>query len=257
MISICPIKAFSDNYIWLLVDDSSRAVVVDPGDEKPVTAALEADGLSLAAILVTHHHFDHTGGVASLAGAWGCPVYGPQNPEIDPVSHRLVAGDSVTVLDCRFDVLAVPGHTLDHIAYFCPGDTPLLFCGDTLFAGGCGRVFEGTFDMMYESLKQLAALPDDTRVYCAHEYTLANLAFARAVEPGNEALLERIARAEELRDRDLPTVPSLLATERATNPFLRCAQASVLNGLAVAGRGAGRGPRDSFAQLRQWKDGFR
>jgi len=257
VISVRPVKAFSDNYIWMLVDESHRAVVVDPGDAKPVTKALEAGGLTLAAILVTHHHFDHTGGVASLAETWACPVYGPENPQIDAITQRLAGGDRIEVLGCGFEVLAVPGHTLDHIAFFHRSETPMLFCGDTLFAGGCGRVFEGTFNVMFESLQRLAALPDDTRVYCAHEYTLANLAFARAVEPDNEALRERIAQAEALRDRDTPTVPSLLATERATNPFLRCSQISVRDGLAAAGRSAGSGPQDCFAQLRQWKDGFR
>lgn len=257
MSTVRPLKAFNDNYIWLLADEAGQAVVVDPGDAAPVEAALAADGLTLSAILVTHHHFDHTGGVASLAKDWGCPVFGPDNPAIDAITHRVVAGKSVKVLDYHFDVLAVPGHTLDHIAFYQPGETPLLFCGDTLFAGGCGRVFEGTFPMMFESLQRLAALPDDTRVYCAHEYTLANLAFARAVEPDNPALLERIAQAEELREQDRPTVPSLLATERATNPFLRCSQDSVLQGLLASGRSVDGRPQDRFAELRQWKDDFR
>lgn len=257
MINVRPIRAFNDNYIWLLEDGSDQAVVVDPGEADPVTKALSSQNLTLAGILVTHHHFDHTGGVASLASTWACPVYAPENPAIDAVTQRVSAGDTVDVLGCRFEVLAVPGHTLDHIAYFRSGEAPLLFCGDTLFAGGCGRVFEGTFPMMFESLQRLAALPDETRVYCAHEYTLANLAFAQAVEPDNAELLERIAHARELREQDKPTVPSLLSTERATNPFLRCSQDSVLQGLAAAGRQAETGrPQDRFAELRQWKDSF-
>lgn len=256
MKSIRPIKAFNDNYIWLLQDAAGQAVVVDPGDAEPVMSALSAAGLTLSAILVTHHHFDHTGGVASLVERWHCPVYGPDNPAIAAITHHVAAGDSLEVLGCHFEVLAVPGHTLDHIAYFHAGDTPLLFCGDTLFAGGCGRVFEGTFPMMFESLQRLAALPDETRVYCAHEYTLANLAFARAVEPDNPQLKERLADARALREKDSPTVPSLLATERATNPFLRCSQDSVRQGLATAGRPADGRPEDRFAALRQWKDNF-
>lgn len=257
MTSVRPIRAFSDNYIWLIENGTGQAVVVDPGEAGPVSEALAADGLTLAGILVTHHHFDHTGGVASLAETWGCPVVGPENPAIDAVTRRVAAGDTVHVLDSRFEVLEVPGHTLDHIAYFRPGEAPLLFCGDTLFAGGCGRVFEGTFPMMFESLQRLAALPDDTRVYCAHEYTLANLAFAEAVEPDNVDLQERIAHARALREEDSPTVPSLLSTERATNPFLRCSQDAVLKGLAAADRSADGRPQDRFAALRQWKDGFR
>lgn len=256
MTSVRPVRAFSDNYIWLLEDATGKAVVVDPGQADPVNAALAADELTLSAILVTHHHFDHTGGVASLASTWGCPVYAPENPAIDAVTHRVAAGDSVEVLDCHFEVLAVPGHTLDHIAYFQAGDAPLLFCGDTLFAGGCGRVFEGTFPMMFESLQRLAALPDNTRVYCAHEYTLANLAFAEAVEPGNTDLLARMAHARALREENTPTVPSLLSTERLTNPFLRCSQTGVVQGLSNAGRSGGGRAQDRFAELRKWKDSF-
>ena len=256
MTSVRPLRAFSDNYIWLMEDGTGRAIVVDPGQADPVMTALAADNLTLAGILVTHHHFDHTGGVASLASTWGCPVYAPENPAIEAVTHRVAAGDRVEVLDCVFEVLAVPGHTLDHIAYFQSGDRPLVFCGDTLFAGGCGRVFEGTFPMMFESLQRLAALPDNTRVYCAHEYTLANLSFAQAVEPGNADLLARVAHARALREENSPTVPSLLSTERLTNPFLRCSQTGVVQGLADAGRSNNGSAQDRFEELRQWKDSF-
>ncbi|TCO72729.1 hydroxyacylglutathione hydrolase [Chromatocurvus halotolerans] len=257
MRTVRPIRAFSDNYIWLLEADDGRVVVVDPGDADPVADELSSRQLTLSAILVTHHHFDHTGGVAELATAWGCPVYGPANPAIAAITHPVAAGDQVEVLNYRFEVIAVPGHTLDHIAYFEAGEEPLLFCGDTLFAGGCGRVFEGTYPMMFESLQRLAMLPDETRVYCAHEYTRANLAFAKAVEPHNAELAERIARVDELRDDGQPTVPSLLATELATNPFMRCSQTSVMQGLAASGRPADGAPEDCFAELRQWKDNFR
>lgn len=256
MRTIRPIKAFNDNYIWLLEASSGDVVVVDPGDAAPVIAELAARQLSLSGILVTHHHFDHTGGVAELAAAWGCPVYGPQNPAIEAVTHRVAAGDHVDLLDYRFDVLEVPGHTLDHIAFFQAGSEPLLFCGDTLFAGGCGRVFEGTYPMMFDSLQRLAVLPNATRIYCAHEYTRANLEFARAVEPSNPEVLQRIAEVDALRDDKQPSVPSLLATERATNPFLRCSQESVIQGLLASGRDAGATPQALFAALRQWKDNF-
>ena len=256
MISVRPVRAFSDNYIWLLENAEGQCAVVDPGDAAPVSAELQARGLTLCAILVTHHHFDHTGGVAALASHWNCPVFAPENPVIDAVTQRVTEGDEVEVLGCRFRVIAVPGHTLDHIAYFQAGEPSTLFCGDTLFAGGCGRVFEGTFPMMHESLQRLAALPDNTRVYCAHEYTLANLAFARAVEPDNQALADRVAQARAARERDEPTVPSLLQTERETNPFLRCTEDTVIRGLEGSGRVVDASPQSCFAALRQWKDNF-
>jgi hydroxyacylglutathione hydrolase len=257
MLDVSPVSAFSDNYIWVLDDRAGHAVVVDPGDADPVSRALRDRGLQLSAILVTHHHPDHTGGVATLSEDWQCPVYGPENPGIPEITHRLRDGDSVNVLGLDLSVIAVPGHTLDHIAFYHGGESPLLFCGDTLFAGGCGRVFEGTFPMMFASLQRLAALPDETRVYCAHEYTLANLAFARAVEPDNEALAARAAQAESLRARGEPTVPSRLRDEKNCNPFLRCTQRSVIRGLQAAGRLEGQSAEDCFAALRQWKDNFR
>lgn len=257
MLTIEPIPAFNDNYIWLLYDQQSReAVVVDPGDAAPVRQALRDRRLSLSGILITHHHFDHVGGVAELIADFQAVVYGPNNPAIASVDKRLGAGDSIEVLGHAFEILEVPGHTLDHIAYYHGGDTPLLFCGDTLFAGGCGRVFEGTAPMMHQSLEALAALPPTTRVYCAHEYTLANLAFARAVEPDNANLLQRIASAEAARSRNEPTVPSELALELATNPFLRSGQADLQASLRAQGKLAGDSPVDVFATVRAWKDSF-
>ena len=257
MLSIQPIAAFSDNYIWLLFDaDSRRACVVDPGDAAPVSSTLADMQLELEGILITHHHFDHVGGVQQLREHFSPVVYGPHNPAIEGVDHRLKGGDSIEILGVGLDVMEVPGHTLDHIAYFHAGDEPLLFCGDTLFAGGCGRVFEGTPPMMHASLQSLAGLPPETAVYCAHEYTLANLAFARAVEPDNAALLARVSEVEALRARQEPTVPSRLGLELATNPFLRCSEPALLDSLEAQGRLQGRDGAEVFATVRGWKDNF-
>jgi hydroxyacylglutathione hydrolase len=257
MLNISPISAFSDNYIWLLYDEDSReAFVVDPGDAAPVEATLKEMQLSLTGILITHHHFDHTGGLAQLRAAYSPMVYGPVNAAIEGIDRQLVAGEAITVLGKQFTVLEGPGHTLDHIAYYHAGETPLLFCGDTLFAGGCGRVFEGTPPMMHQSLQALASLPEATRVYCAHEYTLANLAFARAVEPENTTLAWRIAEAEASRARHEPTVPSTLSLELQTNPFLRCAEPALLDALRKQDRLQGGSAPEVFATVRAWKDDF-
>ncbi len=257
MLQIRPIPAFNDNYIWLLTRPGSNAAcVVDPGDAAPVEAALEADGLTLETILVTHHHFDHVGGLARLRERYSPGVIGPQNPVIDGIDREVGDGDKVEVLGEAFRVMAVPGHTLDHIAYFHAGETPLLFCGDTLFAGGCGRLFEGSPGQMYQSLQSLAELPMATRVYCAHEYTLANLQFARAVEPDNQALARRQQLAQASRERGEPTVPSSMGEELATNPFLRCGENSVLATLRASARLQGDQPEQVFASVRAWKDSF-
>ncbi len=256
MATIEPLRAFSDNYIWLYDDGDGRAFAVDPGDPEPVRAALEARGLTLAAILVTHHHFDHVGGVEALKAETGCTVYGPDNPALPFIDRRLGDGASVTVLGLTFEVCTVPGHTLDHIAFFSAAPVPRLFCGDTLFAGGCGRLFEGTPAMMNASLQRLAALPADTAVYCAHEYTEANLAFASAAEPHNDALARRVQEVRALRARDAATVPSTMALERATNPFLRADVEGIRDGLAAAGQTPAADSDGRFAQLRAWKDSF-
>jgi hydroxyacylglutathione hydrolase len=256
MLTVTPIKAFTDNYIWCLQDnENSSAVVVDPGDGSVVLSTLAASGLRLAGILITHHHFDHTGGLDLLLEHASVPVWGPHNPAIAQVSQRLGDGDRVQVLGSEFEVIEVPGHTLDHIAFF-NADLDLLFCGDTLFAGGCGRLFEGDAATMYKSLGRLAALPDSTRVYCAHEYTMANLAFAEAVEPENAALLARISADASSRAKDQPTVPSLLSLERATNPFLRCAEASVASHMQARDAVDPQDPIEVFSAVRGWKDNF-
>lgn len=256
--------AFRDNYLWLIVDSTgSRAVVVDPGDAGAIERALEAASLSLDAILLTHHHADHTGGVARLVARHGCPVYGPRADPIQGIDHPLGDGDRVGLpeFDIDFEVMAVPGHTLGHIAYYgnrLGDDDPrgVLFCGDTLFAAGCGRLFEGTPEQMHRSLERLAALPQDTLVYCAHEYTLSNLAFAHAAEPGAGAVAARLAEARTVREREIPTVPSAIGIERQTNPFLRTDSPAVIARLAERGVGSDAGPVERFAALRAWKDEF-
>ncbi|SFP29580.1 hydroxyacylglutathione hydrolase [Variovorax sp. 770b2] len=258
--TLVPLPAFADNYIWMLHDGSS-AIVVDPGDAQPVFDALAHHKLQLAAILVTHHHADHTGGVAALHAATGAPVHGPARERIPEPFTPYVQGDVAETLGLRFQVIDVPGHTAGHIAYFLPaaeGRAPLLFCGDTLFSGGCGRLFEGTPAQMLASLDALAALPGDTRVCCAHEYTLANLRFARAVEPGNADLTQYNAHCESLRAQGQPTLPAQLATERLINPFLRSREATVLRAVRDhAELSADAAEADVFAALRQWKNDFR
>ncbi|MCK9506048.1 MAG: hydroxyacylglutathione hydrolase [Porticoccaceae bacterium] len=258
-LDIKPIKAFSDNYLWLGSDSrSNKAFVVDPGDAAPVQAFLDKHALSLSAILITHHHPDHTGGVDALKSRYQCPVYGPDSPNIPQVDNKLREGDRFSLWGHSVDVIEVPGHTLDHIAYFIElaPHCPALFCGDTLFAGGCGRLFEGTPQQMLNSLNKIAQLPENTLIYCAHEYTLANLNFAIAVEPHNIQLANRIKDAKSLREQNLPTVPSRLAEELATNPFMRSGCASVRE---VAATRLARTPQDDaeiFAAIRQWKDNF-
>jgi hydroxyacylglutathione hydrolase len=258
--NLVALPAFTDNYIWML-HDGARAVVVDPGEAPPVLRALDELALQLAAIVVTHHHGDHVGGVDALRARLpdgAGPVWGPAREAIPPPCTPLVGGDAVDLLGTRFEVIEVPGHTAGHIAFFGrpEGQAPILFCGDTLFSGGCGRLFEGTPAQMHASLSTLAALPGDTRVCCAHEYTLSNLKFARAVEPGNAALRDYTLHCEALRARELPTLPSSVARERAVNPFLR-ADAPAVRASARQRDAAATDAVSVFATLRQWKNEFR
>jgi len=253
-ISIVPVRAFQDNYIWIM-RRGNNAAAVDPGDAAPVLDYLRIEQLQLTAILNTHHHADHVGGNAELLRHFEVPVYGPCDTRIPEVTQQLRDGDNFTLAEyeIEFTVLEIPGHTRTHIAFYGGG---ILFCGDTLFACGCGRLFEGTPQQMHASLTKLAALPGTTRVYCGHEYTLANLRFARTVEPDNPALAQWEHAARAQRARDKPTLPSTLAREKSANPFLRCAEPAVV---AAASRHAGRpltDPVSVLGALREWKNGF-
>lgn len=255
--NLLALPAFTDNYIWML-HDGHRAVVVDPGDAAPVIEALDRHALQLAGILVTHHHADHVGGVNALRPRLQGPVWGPVREKIPEPFVGLVEGDAIDVLGLHFKVLDVPGHTAGHIAYAQTDAAkhPLLFCGDTLFSAGCGRLFEGTPAQMHESLSKLAALPGDTRVCCTHEYTLSNLKFAAAVEPGNAARADYDARCQALRAGGRPTLPSSIALELAVNPFLRCAVPEVVASALREGA-AGDDVVSVLAALREWKNRYR
>ncbi|MES2511307.1 MAG: hydroxyacylglutathione hydrolase [Pseudomonadota bacterium] len=282
---LIPIPAFADNYLWML-HDGQRALVVDPGDAAPVLRALKDNALQLASILVTHHHADHTGGVDELREATGARVYGPATEKIPAPYEHLNEGDKITAMGLDFSIIDVPGHTAGHIAYYMaptlsaardalpPGgadfarggpslqsdtpinDRPLLFCGDTLFSGGCGRLFEGTPAQMLDSLDKLAALPANTRVCCTHEYTLSNLRFALAVEPGNADLVAYNAECVKLREAGQPTLPTTIAQELKINPFLRTRQAPVKTA-ALHFDASAHDDISVFAAIRQWKNQFK
>ncbi len=258
MIQIDALPAFTDNYLWLLQDTASkRCAVVDPGDAAPVRAWLtQHPDWQLTDILVTHHHNDHVGGVAELKQLTGATVYGPAHENIPARDVALDDNATLQVLGLDFQVFAVPGHTLGHIAYYHAGNAPLLFSGDTLFAGGCGRLFEGTPAQMHQSLQRLAELPENTAVYCAHEYTLSNLRFARAVEPENPHLAQRFADVTRLRDENRITLPSSIGLERLTNPFLRVSEAAVKEKADERTGAVNPSPESVFAALRAWKDKF-
>jgi len=253
MIEITAIPALQDNYIWV-IHDNSHAAVVDPGESEPVLAFLRTRNLQLDAILCTHRHGDHIGGIAALREVYNVPVYGRRHTKNPHITNDLYEGAQVKLaaLDIEFDIIEVPGHLDDHIAFITPG---FVFCGDVLFGGGCGRNFEGTPAQLHHSLQRLAHLPDSMRVYCAHEYTAANLRFALACEPGNQALQQRIAATQQLRAANQPTLPSTIALEKATNPFLRCTLPEIIHTLQH------RGLTDTselgvFTALREWKNHF-
>jgi hydroxyacylglutathione hydrolase len=253
MHKIIPIPAFHDNYIWLIVNAEKQSIAVDPGDAAPVLKFIADNNLTLDHILITHHHPDHTDGVTELVEKTQASVFASMDTNIPNLELRLADQDQFT-LDTHgltFKVIATPGHTLDHICYYTPGH---LFCGDTVFAGGCGRIFEGNAKMMYTSLKKISNLPHETLIYCAHEYTLQNLKFAQKVEPENTRLQQRIKQIQLLRQQKKPSVPSSLAEELATNPFLRCEHDSVKFAAQNINGQNDISPDEVFAIIRQWKD---
>ena len=258
MLQITPVPAFNDNYIWFLISPELQlAFAVDPGDARPVEQSLTSMKLELGGILVTHHHHDHTGGIADLTKHRNIPVYGPDNSNIPSITHPLKASSSINVLNVQFSVLETPGHTLDHIAYFSDQlDVPALFCGDTLFAAGCGRLFEGTPEQMQDSLSHLSALPETTRVFCTHEYTLSNLKFALAVEPGNQDIQQQITHCSGLRQQNLPTLPSSIGVELKTNPVMRCSQVPVISAAQQHSGEQLNDPASVLRVIRAWKDQF-
>ncbi len=259
LLTVLPIPAFENNYLWL-IHDGTHAVVIDPGDAAPVLAALMANKLVLRAILLTHRHADHIGGVADLLQCFKVPVFGPRYEAIKYIDYRLMEGDTVRIPELCLDffVLDVPGHTPEHIAYFAPAQR-FLFCGDALFAGGCGYLFPDFAVEMAASLNKLATLPDETLVYCAHEYTLANLQFAHLVEPENTRLNMRIQEEKNKRIQGQPTIPSTIGLEKATNPFLRHAETAIMHRLKEIGRLdiLESDPVASFVALREWKNTYR
>ncbi|MDF2155518.1 hydroxyacylglutathione hydrolase [Vibrio sp. CAU 1672] len=252
MLEIKSIPAFNDNYIWLIQNSDQRCAVVDPGDAQPVLDYLQAYGLTLDAILITHHHNDHIGGVADLVRTFPqVTVVGPKAEPIPTLTHPIEEGDKLELFGEVFLVLGLPGHTLGHIGYVGAGK---LFCGDVLFSAGCGRIFEGTPEQMFQSLSKIAALPDDTEVYAAHEYTASNIAFALAVEPDNEQLRQYRDDVNRLRAQNIATLPTTIGREKWINPFLRTTHADVVK--SVAKRIENSDPVSVFTALREWKNGF-
>ena len=256
MIEVLPIKAFSDNYIWVIKNTKTNyCLLVDPGQSEPVLSFLSEQELILEAIIITHKHADHVGGVNEILKTYSVPTFGPHKEVKAWAENDVQQGEKLNFSNTgiSFQVMEIPGHTHGHVAYYSPGH---LFCGDTLFVAGCGRVFEGTMAQMYNSLQSLAHLPEDTKVYCAHEYTLSNLAFANAVEPDNADLREFTLSAQSLRKQGLATVPSSIGLEKRINPFLRCSEAKVVQSAQQRDMIIDSDPVDVFASIRRWKDDF-
>ncbi|OGT37110.1 MAG: hydroxyacylglutathione hydrolase [Gammaproteobacteria bacterium RIFCSPHIGHO2_12_FULL_38_14] len=245
------IPALKDNYIWAIHAKNDRIVIVDPGDATPVINYLKNHHLTLSALLITHHHWDHTNGIQKLKETYNVPIYGPD--DIVHVTHILNNTANLSIDHINFKIITVPGHTQDHLAYYCEDK---IFCGDTLFAAGCGRLFEGTAEMMFDSLQKISSLPNETKIYCAHEYTLHNLQFAKIVEPENEKIVSRINKINTIRAQTLPSLPSLLFEEKETNPFLRCHIKTVIKSAEKYANRTLNSPVEVFSVIRKWKDSF-
>ena len=254
MINIEPIKAFNDNYIWLATTNEG-SIVIDPGEAHKTIKYLKVNDLNLEAILITHHHFDHTGGIEDMLNFKRVDVYGQVN-NIPSINKQLRDGDLFSVIGIDFKIIEIPGHTLDHIAFFSENNgNPVLFCGDTLFSSGCGRVFEGTFEQMHKSILKLKSLPANTKIYSGHEYTQSNLKFAMEVEPLNQKLISRYNDVQDLLNKGIPTLPTTLELELEVNPFLRCQAREVQNSV-VKQFNTSNHEDEIFKALRQWKDNF-
>ena len=257
MLNIHPVPAFRDNYIWV-IHNQDHAAVVDPGVASPVIDYLQTEKLQLCAILITHHHSDHTGGITELTQSFNVPVYGPCNESIAGVTHLLREDDSIQLKEIALDlsVMDIPGHTHGHIAYYGSKPFAMVFCGDTLFSCGCGRIFEGDAAQKYQSLQKLCQLPGETRIYCTHEYTLGNINFARRVDPENRKLIGLEIATQQLRQHNIPTLPTLLSLEKAVNPFLRCDQPALINSAQQHAIMPLSDPSSVFSILREWKNNF-
>ena len=254
MISVEPLKAFDDNYIWL-VTTNEGSIVIDPGESNKIIELIDSNVINLKAVLITHHHYDHTSGLKTLLDKVDIDVYGPSN-NIQEINQRVKHLDKFSTIGLDFEVIEIPGHTLDHIAFYSFNkNKPILFCGDTLFAGGCGRIFEGTFEQMFDSLKKISSLPEHTKIYCGHEYTLSNLRFALEADPGNKNLILEYDRVSKLSDLNTPSIPTSLTKELKVNPFLRCNNLSIKNIIKEKFNLSGD-DLETFTALRKWKDNF-
>ena len=254
MLSVEPIKAFTDNYIWL-VSTNEGSIVIDPGESKSIQKLIDNKTIDLKGILITHHHYDHTNGLSELVKKNELEVYGPVN-NIDGINHRLNDKDKISIIGIDFDVISIPGHTLDHIGFYSANaSNPILFCGDTLFAGGCGRIFEGTYEQMFNALKKITKLPTNTNIYCGHEYTLSNLKFALEADDTNKELIEEFKKVENKINSNIPSLPTTLDKELKVNPFLRCDNINIQNKIIEKFK-VSNNELEVFTALRKWKDNF-
>ena len=254
MLSVEPIKAFTDNYIWL-VSTNEGSIVIDPGESKNIQKLIDNKTIDLKGILITHHHYDHTNGLSELVKKNELEVYGPVN-NIDGINHRLNDKDKISIIGIDFDVMSIPGHTLDHIGFYSANaNNPILFCGDTLFAGGCGKIFEGTYEQMFHALKKITKLPTNTNIYCGHEYTLSNLKFALEADDSNKELIEEFKKVENKINSNIPSLPTTLDKELKVNPFLRCDNINIQNKIIEKFK-VSNNELEVFTALRKWKDNF-